>query len=158
MIFEIKLPTNNYRVEKMNVYEVGEYQKGQAKRLGSLGKTEVTKTGFGLSSSTSDLKEIKEEHEIEFTKEEDRLVFTGRFKRGVDVNIVLYQDLFTKVYNVSISKKPYTALCVDIFSEEETENGITVTKYINAEGLSGKYSIYLEVDGKLYNSGEYVTF
>ena len=158
VIFEIKLPTNNYRVEKMNVYEVGEYQKGQAKRLGSLGKTEVTKTGFGLSSSTSDLKEIKEEHEIEFTKEEDRLVFTGRFKRGVDVNIVLYQDLFTKVYNVSISKKPYTALCVDIFSEEETENGITVTKYINAEGLSGKYSIYLEVDGKLYNSGEYVTF
>ena len=158
VIFEIKLPTNNYRVEKMSVYEVGEYQKGQAKRLGSLGKTEVTKTGFGLSSSTSDLKEIKEEHEIEFTKEEDRLVFTGRFKRGVDVNIVLYQDLFTKVYNVSISKKPYTALCVDIFSEEETENGITVTKYINAEGLSGKYSIYLEVDGKLYNSGEYVTF
>ena len=158
VIFEIKLPTNNYRVEKMNVYEVGEYQKGQAKRLGSLGKTEVTKTGFGLSSSTSDLKEIKEEHEIEFTKEEDRLVFTGRFKRGVDVNIVLYQDLFTKVYNVSISKKPYTALCVDIFSEEETENGITVTKYINAEGLSGKYSIYLEVDGKLYNSGEYVMF
>ena len=158
VIFEIKLPTNNYRVEKMNVYEVGEYQKGQAKRLGSLGKTEVTKTGFGLSPSTSDLKEIKEEHEIEFTKEEDRLVFTGRFKRGVDVNIVLYQDLFTKVYNVSISKKPYTALCVDIFSEEETENGITVTKYINAEGLSGKYSIYLEVDGKLYNSGEYVTF
>ena len=158
VIFEIKLPTNNYRVEKMNVYEVGEYQKGQAKRLGSLGKTEVTKTGFGLSSSTSDLKEIKEEHEIEFTKEEDRLVFTGRFKRGVDVNIVLYQDLFTKIYNVSISKKPYTALCVDIFSEEETENGITVTKYINAEGLSGKYSIYLEVDGKLYNSGEYTTF
>ena len=158
VIFEIKLPTNNYRVEKMSVYEVGEYQKGQAKRLGSLGKTEVTKTGFGLSSSTSDLKEIKEEHEIEFTKEEDRLVFTGCFKRGVDVNIVLYQDLFTKVYNVSISKKPYTALCVDIFSEEETENGITVTKYINAEGLSGKYSIYLEVDGKLYNSGEYVTF
>lgn len=158
VIFEIKLPTNNYRVEKMNVYEVGEYHKGQAKRLGSLGKTEVTKTGFGLSSSTSDLKEIKEEHEIEFTKEEDRLVFTGRFKRGTEVNVVLYQDLFTKVYNVSISKKPYTALCVDIFSEEETENGITVTKYINAEGLSGKYSIYLEVDGKLYNSGEYVIF
>ena len=158
VIFEIKLPTNNYRVEKMNVYEVGEYQKGQAKRLGSLGKTEVTKTGFGLSSSTSELKEIKEEHEIELTKEEDRLVFTGRFKRGSEVNIVLYQDLFTKVYNVSISKKPYTALCVDIFSEEETENGITVTKYINAEGLSGKYSIYLEVDGKLYNSGEYVMF
>ena len=158
VIFEIKLPTNNYRVEKMNVYEVGEYQKGQAKRLGSLGKTEVTKTGFGLSSSTSELKEIKEEHEIEFTKEEDRLVFTGRFKRGTEVNVVLYQDLFTKVYNVSISKKPYTALCVDIFSEEETENGITVTKYINAEGLSGKYSIYLEVDGKLYNSGEYVMF
>ena len=61
-------------------------------------------------------------------------------------------------YEVTISKKPYTALCVDIFTEEETENGIVVTKYINQEGLSGKYSIYLKINGILYNTGKYVRF
>jgi len=63
-----------------------------------------------------------------------------------------------KYYNVPVSKKPYTALCVDVFTEEENENGITVTKYINEEGLSGKYSIYMEIDGVMYNTGEYVEF
>ena len=59
---------------------------------------------------------------------------------------------------MTVSKKPYTALCVDIFTEEETENGISVTKYINQEGLDGKYSIYIELNGVLYNTGEYVEF
>ena len=61
-------------------------------------------------------------------------------------------------YNIKISKKPYTALCLDVFTEEETENGISITRYINADGLKGSYSIYLEIDGKVYNTGEYVKF
>ena len=63
-----------------------------------------------------------------------------------------------KEYEVPISKKPYTALCVDIFTEEEDENGIVVTKYINQEGLEGKYSIYLKIDDILYDTGRYVDF
>ena len=63
-----------------------------------------------------------------------------------------------KEYEVPISKKPYTALCVDIFTEEEDENGIVVTKYINQEGLEGKYSIYLKIDDILYDTGRYVEF
>ena len=59
---------------------------------------------------------------------------------------------------VSVSKKPYTALCLDIFTEDETENGIVVNKYINSDGLKGKYSVYLEIDGVIYDTGEYVEF
>ena len=75
-----------------------------------------------------------------------------------DVNIILYKNMTMKTYNVPVSKKPYTALCVDVFTEEENENGIGVTKYINEDGLNGKYSIYVSIDGIIYNTGEYVEF
>jgi hypothetical protein len=70
----------------------------------------------------------------------------------------LYQNLKKNIYKLPVSKKPYTALCVDILTDEETKNGINVTKYINSKGLRGKYSIYIEVDGQVYNSGKYVEF
>ena len=45
-----------------------------------------------------------------------------------------------------------------VLTEEENENGINVTKYINEDGLKGKYSIYIEIDGTIYNTGEYVEY
>ena len=98
------------------------------------------------------------QHNISLTKEIDRLVFKGTFKKGTTVKILLYKNMTIKEYNVSVSKKPYTALCVDVFSEEEKENGITVTKYINEDGMNGKYSIYVDIDGTIYNTGKYVEY
>ena len=159
VIFEISLPTNNYRVEKLSLYQTEEtFQTGKAQRLGSLGKTEETDQKIGPLLNTKETDETYESHNITWTKEEDRLAFSGQFLRGTDVNIILYQNLSSKFYNVPISKRPYTALCIDIFTEEENENGIVVTKYINQEGLSGDYSIYLEIDGTIYNTGQYITF
>ncbi len=158
VIFEIVLPTNNYRVEKMDLYGDEVFSLGGQSRVGSLGKTEVLNESifFGIGAHSFD--EVEESHEIHLTKEFDRLVFSGRFLRGTDVEILLYQNGTAKSYDVPISKKPYTALCVDVFTEEETENGIVVTKYINQEGLSGKYSIYLKIDGILYDTEQYVRF
>ena len=159
VIFEIVLPTNNYRVEKMSLYSENEsFTLDNAERVGSLGETEVTNSKLGFVLNSKDFKDIEEEHNISITKEVDRLVFTGKFKRGTDVNVILYKNGIKNVYNVPISKKPYTALCVDIFTEEETKEGISVTKYINEDGLSGKYSIYVEVDGAIYNTNSYVEF
>ena len=159
VIFEIILPTNNYRVEKMSLYPENEsFKLSKAERVGSLGETEVTSSELGFILNSKDFKDIEEEHNISITKEVDRLVFTGKFKRGTDVNVILYKNDTKNIYNVSISKKPYTALCVDIFTEEETKEGISVTKYINEDGLSGKYSIYVEVDGTIYNTNRYVEF
>lgn len=159
VIFEIVLPTNNYRVEKMSLYSENEsFTLDNAERVGSLGETEVTNSKLGFVLNSKDFKDIEEEHNISITKEVDRLVFTGKFKRGTDVNVILYKNGIKNAYNVPISKKPYTALCVDIFTEEETKEGISVTKYINEEGLSGKYSIYIEVDGNIYNTNRYVEF
>ena len=68
----------------------------------------------------------------------------------------LYKEGNSKIYNVPISKKPYTALCVDIFTEEETNEGINITRYINKEGLSGKYSIYIKINDKIYKTNNYI--
>ena len=158
VIFEIKLPTNNYRVEKMSLYGDEKFSLGGQTKIGSLGKTDVDKTSLGFGLGAKDIEEIKEEHEITLTKESDRLVFKGRFLRGTKVEVLLYKNGLMKSYEVPISKKPYTALCVDVFTEEETENGIVVTKNINAEGLKGQYAIYVKVDNTLYNTGRYVEF
>ena len=158
VIFELVLPTNNYRVEKMNIYNDTKLELGKAKRVGTLGKTKITSKKYGIINNTKNIKSIAKKYNIKLTKEEDRLVFSGRLKRKNNVNIILYKNLKSNYYKVKVSKHPYTALCVDIFTEEENKNGINITKYINKEGLKGKYSIYIEIDGVIYQTKEYVKF
>lgn len=157
VIFEIVFPTNNYRVEKMNIYDGFIWDNSKAVRVGSLGKTVVSDKKLKRIEGEKPDSEYKK-HNISFTKEVDRLAFSGKFKKGEDVKVILYTNFVSNYYNIKISKKPYTALCLDVFTEEETENGISITRYINADGLKGSYSIYLEIDGKVYNTGEYVKF
>lgn len=159
IIFELVLSTNNYRVEKMSLYSKNEeFNLGRAYRIGTLGETKVVEEKFALSISSNKIDSKYESHNITLTKEIDRLVVKGQFKRGTEVKVVLYGDMKTRTYDFKVSKKPYTALCVDVFTEEENENGIVVTKYINERGLNGVYSIYISIDGTLYNTSKYVKF
>ena len=64
--------------------------------------------------------------------------------------------MMENIYNMRISKTPYTALCVDLDTDKETDGNITVTKYINKKGLIGKYTIFIEIDGKIYNTNYYL--
>lgn len=157
VIFEMKFATNNYRVEKMSLYAENEkYSNDKAIRLGSLGETEIAKKSFNLNLFVQDIDDDYNNKEISITEEVDRFVFKGKFKRGTKINLILYHDLTYTYYNVPVSKKPYTALCVDIFTEKEQQEGITVTKYINKEGLKeGTYQFLVEIDGKIYNTGRY---
>ena len=86
------------------------------------------------------------------------LVSALRIKKGEEVNVILYKNMIASYYNVPISKRPYTALCVDVFTEEENQNGIVVTKYINNVGLYDNFSIYVEIDGTIYKTDQYVNF
>ena len=159
VVFEITLPTNNYRVEKMSLYADEEnFILTTPERVGDLGETKVTDKKFGLNLFTKQVDDTYNSHEITITKEIDRLVVSGRFKRENKVNVILYQNVSYLYYNVRVSKKPYTALCVDIFTEEETENGIVVTQYINEKGLKGRYQVLIEIDGTIYNTERYVEF
>ncbi len=51
-------------------------------------------------------------------------------------------------------------MCVDLFDKEQVQENdqLSVTKYINATGLSGTYNLYLEIDGDLYTLNQSVTF
>lgn len=159
IIFELKLPTNNYRVEKMSLYAANEnFVLKEATELGSLGTTLIDEEKFAPFLITHELDDNYNSRNITVTKEKDRLVVSGQFLRNTSFNIILYQGMQANYYNVKISKRPYTALCVDIFTEEENENGIVVTKYINADGLNGKYSIFLEIDGVIYDPDLFVEF
>lgn len=160
VIFEIKLPTNNYRVERMPLYvdKNDALVTGKAKQLGNLGETKVDEITNSFIYSGKKIDDNYTSHKISIKKEYDRLVVKGQFKRGQNINVILRRGLENRSYNIRVSKKPYTALCVDIFTEEETANGIEVTKYINQDGLKGRYNIYIEIDGTVYNTGEYVKF
>ena len=122
VIFEIKLPSNNYRVEKMSLYSTDTFELKEADVKGSLGETKVDKTRFGFITNAKKIDKEYKKHDIKITNEEDRIEVKGRFKRGTAVKVLLYQNGKIKEYEVPISKKPYTAMCVDIFTEEENKN------------------------------------
>lgn len=159
VIFEIKLPVNNYRVEKMSLYtNTDKYQPGMAKQLGTLGATKPDQQTAKLTMSGQKPDQAYQSRHIELSQERGRLVVKGQFRRGQDVNVILRQGATNRYYNIRVSKKPYTAMCVDLWTDDEINNGLQVTKYINQDGLSGRYSIYLEIDGVIYNTGQFVSF
>ena len=151
------LPTNTYRVEKMSLYSDDEFELGASKELGSLGVTDTEDEKFTLMSNAKEQDDNYKAHDISIKKEKDRLAVTGTFERGTEVKIILYKDMMEKVYNMRISTRPYTALCVDLGNNNESDD-LTVTKYINSDGLIGKYTIFIEIDGVIYQTDEYVSF
>ena len=56
---------------------------------------------------------------------QDALKMAGiTFKKSDKVEILLYNKMKINTYKVPISKRAYTALCVDILTKEEKKNGI----------------------------------
>ncbi len=161
LIFELELDANFYRAEKMPLYTNQDTQLklSQAKQVGSLAQTKVDKNPVtvNLSSAIKTDKDF-DKREIWFKKEYDRLVMSGTFQSGEDVKLFLNKPEETKTYQVPISKKPYTALCVDILTAEETANGLPIIHYINRQGLSGKYNIFLKINDTIYNPKLFVNF
>lgn len=157
VIYELVLPTNNYRVRKMEMYSNNEYKQGVGVRLGSVSKTEESNKHTIIVKS-KDIDNNYNKHNITFDKEVNRLVFSGTFLKDDKVKIILDKFLGKKEYDVIIRKRPYTAMCVDIFTKEEEKDGIKVTKYINNTGLKGKYLIYVSINGTIYKTNKYVEF
>lgn len=157
VIYELVLPTNNYRVRKMEIYSNSEYKQGIGVRLGSISKTEESNKHTIIVKS-KDIDNNYNKHNITFDKEVDRLVFSGTFLKDDKVKIILDKFLGKKEYDVIVRKRPYTAMCVDVFTDKEEKDGIKVTKYINNTGLNGKYLIYVSINGTIYKTNKYVEF
>ena len=95
---------------------------------------------------------------ITINKEPDRLVVSGTFQKTDKVQIILDNVFTKKTYDVRVSKKPYTSMCIDVFNEKEKTDGIKVTKYINDVNLKGKFYIYIKINGKVYDTDLYVNY
>lgn len=155
VIFELSLPTNNYRAEKLDLYETNSYYLSEAILLGDMGETKTDKNVSVFFNKKID--KTYESKNISITKEMDRLVFKGTFDKQDKVSIILNGVFSKKTYDVRISTKPYTAMCVDIFNENN-KKGITVNKYINDVNMKGKYYIYVKINDTVYDPNLYVEY
>ena len=126
-----------------------------AKQLGTLGFTEYDGRKQGFITNSDVDQSFLDKHNIGLKNEEDRLVVTGRFRKRDEVRIGLYRNFYTNYYKVPVSKHPYSALCIDILNNTADQEDLEITKYINKDGLRGNYSVYIEYNGKLYNTGKY---
>lgn len=157
VIFEMQLPTNTYRAEKMSLYANDIYRSGKGKYYGNMGETKSLSKTPSILFAKED-RSIYDTYGLKIVKEKDRLAITGTFKKEDQVEIILDSLFDKKAYQMVISKKPYTAMCVDVFNQDEEKNGITVTKYINDLGISGKYYLYIKINGMVYDLDQYIIY
>ncbi len=154
VIFEMVLPSNYYRAEKLSLYANDTYMIGQGIRLGNMGETKTnSKNPLIIFNKNAD--KIIEKYNIKITNETDRLVIEGDFKKTDKVQIILDNIFKNKTYDMIISQKPYTALCVDLNNQDKGET-IKAYKYINHLGLNGKYYIYMKINDKVYDLDKYI--
>lgn len=154
-IFELSLDSNNYRANKLPTYPEGNYfNKEESNLLGEFEKTPVDKESLTILLESKNADQIFDKYNIQLKHEANRLSFAGNFKPSDKVSIILYSNFFAKKYDVVVSEKPYTAMCLDIFNDEE----ISVSKYINDKDLQNKYAIYLKINDELYKTNKLVDF
>ncbi len=161
-IFEIKLPINTYRVEKMPAYyeNEGNLKLGKAQQLGELMQSTTNNVEYGLMSGSKKIDNNYKDHNIEFTAEEDRLGIKGDFAKDSSFEIILTKGFEKRSYKFRATKEAHAALCVSSFVDTKTESSeiINVERYINNTGLSGLYNIYLKLGDTVYDTEKSVKF
>ena len=160
-IFEIKLNSNTYRAEKLSAYSENEnFEIVRGKRLGNLAKSETNAIEYGLLSGTKTIDDSYKSHNIELVKEADRLSISGNFVKNSNLRVILTKGFEKRFYRFKVSNEMHAALCVSVFAPANESSGenINITRYINAEGLSGTYNIYLEIGEEIYDTGKSVKF
>lgn len=155
VVYEMHLPANYYRAEKMPLYSEKEtLVLGKGTQLGSLGVTEEFLTDIPGVEDTGLM--IPERYKPKFALEEDRLAFKGSFEKGQVVMLVLENDETKHQYYIPTTKKPFTAMCVGTFLQEDDSR--VVEYYVNKEGLAGSFTLSLIVEDKKYHTGITVDF
>lgn len=110
------------------------FQLGKGKLFGQLGITETSSDNVSLFRYSS-LGNKAKEYDISIYEENEQLVVLGNLSSPSYV-----------VLDSGLSKKIY-------LMEEGMDN---FYKYIHKEGISGKYSIYMKFDGKVYSTDYYI--
>jgi len=138
-----------YSTKYMNIYAGDVYITGKGQKLGNIGVTKTINNPGILIWKIDD--SVFKKYHLNIYKDANRLVLSGKFNKNDDVQLILDNVLDKKTYDVNISESPYI---------DETCEGkkVDVTTYVNEEGLSGKYYIYLRINGTTYKLNKSVTF
>lgn len=132
-----------YNTKKMGLYANDIYYGVQGVRLGTLGESK-TIGDYLLLSSKVDNKSLKK-YDIKLYKDVFGLKVKGTFKESDRVQIILDNVLDKKTYDLLVP-------------ESKSNKEITASRYINEDGIKGKYYIFLNINGKIYKLLKYVIF
>ncbi len=147
--FELRVEGGNYyRARRLSLYDdKTNLVLGKGELLGGFGKTqEFMKVNF------KDAGELPEVHDLNLTLEEDRLSVRATFREGSEVIVELRGET-DHFYNIPTEVHDVTAACVSF--EEQNDNDFQY--HISREGLSGDFDIYVDIDGKRYDTGKSVS-
>lgn len=135
--FYIEFSENISNVKKMPLYANDTFTKTNGIRLGEIGVTKTTNNYSVLFHK--DGTQIMKKYNIDIYKDALRLIISGDFNKDDNVEIILDNVLDKKTYKMEINENGKSSL------------------YINEDGVTGKYYIYLKINGKIYKTYKCVT-
>ena len=146
-MYEMQLPANYYRAEKMFLYDEGDVLTfGKGERLGTLGEAEV----FLTDVPAEDGGLVPEQYKVKIAKEADRVVFKASFEKGTLVMLHLESEENAYQYFVPTTKRPFLAMCVGTFLEHDDR---AVEFPVPTDKMTGNYKIMVTIDDKKYDTG-----
>lgn len=148
IVFEMMVPANMYRAEKMPLYHANEqFLPGCGQYLGSLGTSLPMRGKVDLSTAVP----WPEDMLLTVEEEIDRINLGGHFNEGDFVVFVLTdKDNKSLYYQLKTIKVNFTAMCVGSFQNEDLSY---FQRFINKEGLaSGTYSLGVYVEDTFYTT------
>lgn len=146
VMYEMHLPSNHYRAEKLKLYSAEDVLTlGKGELLGSFGVTEE----FTTIPPTEPGGMVPEQYKAKMALEEDRIIFKASFEKGQMVMLLLEGDT-THSYFIPTTSRPFLAMCVGTFQESDDR---AVELPISREGLSGEFKVSLIIDEKKYETG-----
>ncbi len=149
LVYELQVPANCYRAEKLPLYYAGEVAElGAGKILGELIETKTTKMKM-KAEETGEM--IPDSYVVKIVEEEDRVSINAIYETGEMAQILLIaENGDIRRYPVNTIPQAFAAMCVGTFQKEDPRN---VDVFINKNGLEGKYAIKMLCEDKIYETG-----
>ncbi|MFI3270613.1 MAG: aryl-sulfate sulfotransferase [Pseudomonadota bacterium] len=145
VVYEMHVPANYYRAEKLSLYcpeDVLSFGAGQL--LGSLGVTEA----FDTIPEVEHGGEVPAQYKMKLAQEVDRLVMKGSFEKG-QLAMIMLEGPETYAYFVPTTKRPFLAMCVGTFLEADER---AVEFPVSLEGIAhGTYKVSIIIDDFKYD-------
>ena len=149
VVYELHVPANCYRAEKLPIYFAGEaFEQGEGQYLGGLIETETTRMKV-KADETGEL--IPEHYNASILEEEDRIMVNAIYTEGETVQILLTSENGdVRRYPVNTVGQDFTAMCVGTFQKE---NPCDIDTFINKTGLVGPQTVKILCEDKIYETG-----